>query len=705
MNPFKAASRRHTSGSHTATALQYAFLAILILVGKPAVAQDVISEALVSFTAVPEYSPATPTPTHTPSPLPTLTPTPTPTTVIPGGSGSVCGNGSTEGNEQCDDANAVFGDGCTPGCRSEFCGDGILHPALGEICDDGNFRSNDGCSSTCQPESCGDGIIQHEGARIEQCDDGNRAAGDGCSPNCVVERCGNGIIEAGEQCDDHNRTNDDGCSNTCKLPVCGDGIRAGAEQCDDGNRKMKDGCNNQCRLTFCGDGIIQRPRGEECDLKPQNLKKCSATCQIVNRKPGPKPPPAFVNPGAAAGGLQQAPGVVIGGGGNAGGGLIQIDLGGNNGSISEEITTNVIPSPSELANLTLSCGTSSNSATLGRGAQRAKKDAKVSIGMVTRPNGKVIIAGEIKTAGGKIFNVVSNPKKGGFFVQRTRPDKVKDDPKLRSKRQKQKHLAVGRESERSRRIARSPFRRRIAPASLLSHPELSAAYAASQQCDSSINVLFAYSKLDMSSMNQDQILAGAVYSLCAANEALGNSNVPFGVSLAGLVALDGPLTGGNDIMQSIAQGSGSFAKVKEERLAKRADVVTFVLSSFPGSSSCGFANLMRSPSLDFAPHAINVVYSGCLSSGLTWAHEFGHNAGLDHDAANSAGGTFRPDSHGWKIGPYRSIMAYPPGERIKMFSDPFLAHNDFIMGQAGIANNADVLRETLPVVSCFSDMP
>ncbi|HHH30973.1 MAG TPA: DUF4215 domain-containing protein, partial [Polyangiaceae bacterium] len=98
----------------------------------------------------------------------------------------VCGDGSVAAGEQCDDGNAVDGDGCSATCQIEaegVCGDGTQDP--GEFCDDGNTVDGDGCSSTCENETgpeCGDGT-QDPG---EDCDDGNMIAGDGCEPDCTV---------------------------------------------------------------------------------------------------------------------------------------------------------------------------------------------------------------------------------------------------------------------------------------------------------------------------------------------------------------------------------------------------------------------------------------------------------------------------------------------------------------------------------------
>ncbi|MBU1446666.1 DUF4215 domain-containing protein, partial [Patescibacteria group bacterium] len=82
-----------------------------------------------------------------------------------GGSGTptpVCGNGSNEAGEQCDDGNTISGDGCSASCILEvltpICGNSAIEGS--ETCDDGNTTSGDGCSSTCAlevPTGCGNG--------------------------------------------------------------------------------------------------------------------------------------------------------------------------------------------------------------------------------------------------------------------------------------------------------------------------------------------------------------------------------------------------------------------------------------------------------------------------------------------------------------------------------------------------------------------
>ncbi|MEL6185433.1 MAG: DUF4215 domain-containing protein, partial [Myxococcota bacterium] len=195
--------------------------------------------------------------------------------------GPRCGDGTLDaGNEDCDDGNAINGDGCSVICEVEACGNGLLD--TGEACDDGNLQSADGCSSTCALEDgwtcvgtlcgaaqCGDDIV----AGFEECEDGNLVSGDGCSSFCRLEdghdcpsigaacipvTCGNGVREGVEDCDDGNTYTGDGCTPACThepfcrngscSPTCGDGILLPSEACDDGNTRSGDGCSPTCTL-------------------------------------------------------------------------------------------------------------------------------------------------------------------------------------------------------------------------------------------------------------------------------------------------------------------------------------------------------------------------------------------------------------------------------------------------------------------------
>lgn len=201
-------------------------------------------------------------------------------------------------NEQCDDWNNRYGDGCSPSCQLEWqdwlsCGDWIKQAY--ELCDpsDPNDLLSDSCSSECIPWSCGDGIVHWDEAcdTWKWCNDGvtNCTSNPsicqtgptecqtryiaGCTQNCAAG-CGNGIVDADgvdnilgneddESCDDWDAIDTDSCTTTCKLPSCGDWIVTHyalipgtgwwmtpyMETCDDGNTNDNDACPSTCTWT------------------------------------------------------------------------------------------------------------------------------------------------------------------------------------------------------------------------------------------------------------------------------------------------------------------------------------------------------------------------------------------------------------------------------------------------------------------------
>jgi len=75
----------------------------------------------------------------------------------------ICGNGSIEQGEVCDDgavnnvggyASSTATRRCNPDCESfgPYCGDGVLQVRFGEECDDGNNTNGDLCSESCKEE-------------------------------------------------------------------------------------------------------------------------------------------------------------------------------------------------------------------------------------------------------------------------------------------------------------------------------------------------------------------------------------------------------------------------------------------------------------------------------------------------------------------------------------------------------------------------
>ncbi|MBI5055620.1 MAG: DUF4215 domain-containing protein [Nitrospirae bacterium] len=172
------------------------------------------------------------------------------------GTDEVCDGNDNNCNGQIDDNCYSCGNGICEADKGEtlakcafdcpVCGDGTLQPS--EQCEDGNTNNNDGCSSNCMNEYCGDGIVQLN----EECDDGGTMNNDGCNYICMREYCGDGIQQPGigEVCDDGNAVNGDGCNTLCQLDcinnstmLCGS---SNVGECRQGTQTCIDGIWSQC---------------------------------------------------------------------------------------------------------------------------------------------------------------------------------------------------------------------------------------------------------------------------------------------------------------------------------------------------------------------------------------------------------------------------------------------------------------------------
>jgi len=93
-----------------------------------------------------------------------------------------CGDGETNGDEDCDDDGEDSAD-CDDDCTSVECGDGHTNTVAGEVCDENGEDAS--CDDDCTEPRCGDGVPN--AAAGESCDDGNEDSGDGCTPDCEQE--------------------------------------------------------------------------------------------------------------------------------------------------------------------------------------------------------------------------------------------------------------------------------------------------------------------------------------------------------------------------------------------------------------------------------------------------------------------------------------------------------------------------------------
>jgi cysteine-rich repeat protein len=124
----------------------------------------------------------------------------------------LCGNGSVDADEECDNGPDNGDDQvCTSGCQEAICGDALVLAGV-EECDTGVESAE--CDVDCTAPACGDGVMNASAG--ETCDDGNLEPNDDCTDQCLLASCGDGIVNAGEECDDGNIAPDDTCTPDCK---------------------------------------------------------------------------------------------------------------------------------------------------------------------------------------------------------------------------------------------------------------------------------------------------------------------------------------------------------------------------------------------------------------------------------------------------------------------------------------------------------
>ena len=193
------------------------------------------------------------------------------------GTGSVCGNGTVESGEQCDDGGTGAGDCCSPTCQfepaatecrassgmcdvAEFC-DGLTDACPADLfdpalCDDGTY-----CNGT---ETCNAGI----------CEPGTPPSCSGATPWCdeVLENCAECLVDL--DCDDGGFCNG---PEICAGGACGPGTAPTCSGstllCEDTLASCVECLNDtDCIECFlCGAGVCQPPPSSVPAISPQQL--------------------------------------------------------------------------------------------------------------------------------------------------------------------------------------------------------------------------------------------------------------------------------------------------------------------------------------------------------------------------------------------------------------------------------------------------
>jgi len=192
---------------------------------------------------------------------------------------SVCGDGTEEGIEECDDGGVDPGDGCTPGCLlEETCT--IEDPDLSDLLDgdsltgatvEGGADDHDpSCGAVGSPDITFLFTAAADGPVVFSL---NNPGTDFDTTLYIRSNCGDSDSEitCADDVDGENRTSVVGLEAvegtdyavvvdgwggefgtfelTVVTPECGDGIVDATEECDDANDTPEDGCEADCRVT------------------------------------------------------------------------------------------------------------------------------------------------------------------------------------------------------------------------------------------------------------------------------------------------------------------------------------------------------------------------------------------------------------------------------------------------------------------------
>lgn len=249
----------------------------------------------------------------------------------------------------------------------------------------------------------------------------------------------------------------------------------------------------------------------------------------------------------------------------------------------------------------------------------------------------------------------------------------------------------------------------IEPPSTLQEPEEApSAIEAPQGGPVTIDVMLLYTDTVLAALGGEaQVRAQAQAAVAASNTSFANSDMTSRFNL--VAVLPSPIqegATGTDMGTYLSAMPGN-AQIGALRDENGADMVSLLIND--DSTACGIGYVMRSVGPGFAPVAYQVTASGCAVGNLSYAHEHGHNMGMEHDAPNgtSPSNASYPWSFGYTIdGNYRTVMAYatacPNGcTRQAYFSNPAVVYNGVATGVADVADNHRTGNLTGSVVAAF----
>ncbi|MCU0755392.1 MAG: M12 family metallo-peptidase [Xanthomonadales bacterium] len=200
---------------------------------------------------------------------------------------------------------------------------------------------------------------------------------------------------------------------------------------------------------------------------------------------------------------------------------------------------------------------------------------------------------------------------------------------------------------------------------------------------------------------QAQAQAFAQGAVDSSNQAFANSQIKARFRLAGVRFTARADSGNSSTDLTWLRGDSEVAAWRNET---RADMVGLIAEF---SNACGQGYLMGNPpGPGFAPNAFQVTARNCAIGNLSYAHEHGHNMGLQHNPENGSGPAYPYAFGHWVNGNFRTVMSYSNPctsgcTRRPYFSNPAVSFNGAATGVADQRDNARAISNTARIVAGF----
>ena len=146
--------------------------------------------------------------------------------------------------------------------------------------------------------------------------------------------------------------------------------------------------------------------------------------------------------------------------------------------------------------------------------------------------------------------------------------------------------------------------------------------------------------------------------------------------------------------------------VTNMRAQYSADMVSIIVDV---NDVCGVGYVQDVPGPEFSPYAFQATAVNCAVSNLSFAHEHGHNLGMEHNPEN--GSDPSEASYPWSFGHYvdgvfRTVMSYSNPcsngcPRIARHANPDITYNGYETGIDNTRENARTGLLVAPIVSRY----